>query len=413
MATANELLLEACASGIACLGEMDLLRIIAQGASTGGGGSGGGGGTLSTDGTFAANSDLLYPSQKAAKTYVDAGVASAIASSNATADSLYVKKAGDTMTGALIHPAGAVGAPSISTTGDTNTGIYFPAADIVSVSTGGVQRMFVDATGNVGIGGATASALLTIGTNLGVTANLASYRPQGADSGIDNYNLYLNQFVTSAQTGNSFGLKSISAAANAAGSVPTIWAMNFQGDKSGAGTAGQITGMQGFASNSGTGAITLLAGAIINIQTTGASAIATGAALTIAGLTCSAGTITNHYAIKIDSPLMSGGGAITTNYGLFINSQTGAGITTTYALYVAGSQSYFGGNVGLGQASPTAVLHLKAGTATASTAPLKFTAGINLTTLEIGAMEFVDDGTIGHLYVTVNVAGVPTRVQIV
>jgi hypothetical protein len=46
------------------------------------------------------------------------------------------------------------------------------------------------------------------------------------------------------------------------------------------------------------------------------------------------------------------------------------------------------GNVGIGQTTPTAVLHLKAGTATASTAPLKFTSGTNLTTAESGAMEF-------------------------
>ena len=46
------------------------------------------------------------------------------------------------------------------------------------------------------------------------------------------------------------------------------------------------------------------------------------------------------------------------------------------------------GNVGIGTASPTAVLHLKAGTATAYTAPLKFTSGTNLTTAEAGAMEF-------------------------
>ncbi len=49
------------------------------------------------------------------------------------------------------------------------------------------------------------------------------------------------------------------------------------------------------------------------------------------------------------------------------------------------------GNVGIGMNSPTAYLHLKAGTATANTAPLKFNAGTVLTTPENGAMEF--DGT--------------------
>lgn len=49
------------------------------------------------------------------------------------------------------------------------------------------------------------------------------------------------------------------------------------------------------------------------------------------------------------------------------------------------------GNVGIGTTTPTAVLHLKAGTASANTAPIKFTAGINLTTPEAGVIEF--DGT--------------------
>ncbi len=50
-----------------------------------------------------------------------------------------------------------------------------------------------------------------------------------------------------------------------------------------------------------------------------------------------------------------------------------------------------GGNLGIGPTSPTAVLHLKAGTATANTAPLKLTSGTNLTAVEAGAFEY--DGT--------------------
>ncbi len=55
----------------------------------------------------------------------------------------------------------------------------------------------------------------------------------------------------------------------------------------------------------------------------------------------------------------------------------------------------FSGNLGVG-ITPTAALHLKAGTAAAGTAPLKLTAGTNLTTPEAGAIEF--DGT--SLYIT-------------
>jgi hypothetical protein len=49
------------------------------------------------------------------------------------------------------------------------------------------------------------------------------------------------------------------------------------------------------------------------------------------------------------------------------------------------------GRLGIG-ATPSAVLTLKAGTATASTAPLKFTSGTNLTTAEAGVLEY--DGTV-------------------
>ena len=49
------------------------------------------------------------------------------------------------------------------------------------------------------------------------------------------------------------------------------------------------------------------------------------------------------------------------------------------------------GNVGIGTTAPTAYLHIKAGTATANTAPLKFTSGTLNTTAEAGAVEFLTD----------------------
>jgi hypothetical protein len=49
-------------------------------------------------------------------------------------------------------PAGTVGAPALSPVGDTNTGIYFPAADAIGISTNGVARIRVTSAGNVGIG---------------------------------------------------------------------------------------------------------------------------------------------------------------------------------------------------------------------------------------------------------------------
>jgi hypothetical protein len=48
--------------------------------------------------------------------------------------------------------AGAAGTPSITTTGDTNTGIFFPAADTIAFAEGGAEAMRLDSAGNMGLG---------------------------------------------------------------------------------------------------------------------------------------------------------------------------------------------------------------------------------------------------------------------
>lgn len=57
-----------------------------------------------------------------------------------------------TFGGAVTFQAGTAALPSITTVGDTNTGIYFPAADTVAVTTGGTERVRVTSTGNLLIG---------------------------------------------------------------------------------------------------------------------------------------------------------------------------------------------------------------------------------------------------------------------
>ena len=64
-------------------------------------------------------------------------------------------------------------------------------------------------------------------------------------------------------------------------------------------------------------------------------------------------------------------------------SVNGAGINGTPAMYINTI-----GNVGIGTTLPTATLHLKAGTATAGTAPLKFTAGPYMTVPEAGTIQY-------------------------
>jgi hypothetical protein len=63
---------------------------------------------------------------------------------------------GGTLTGALVNPLGSAAAPSLTFTGDTNTGIYSPGADQVAITTGGTGRLFIDSSGRLLAGTSTA-----------------------------------------------------------------------------------------------------------------------------------------------------------------------------------------------------------------------------------------------------------------
>ena len=55
-------------------------------------------------------------------------------------------------TGGIVLPAGAVGTPALTTSGDLNTGIFFPSADTIAFTEGGSEAMRIDSDGDVGIG---------------------------------------------------------------------------------------------------------------------------------------------------------------------------------------------------------------------------------------------------------------------
>jgi len=67
--------------------------------------------------------------------------------SGLSATSSVVTLAGPSITGVSSFADGSASAPSITNTGDTNTGVFFSAADEVAITTGGTQRFKVTASG--------------------------------------------------------------------------------------------------------------------------------------------------------------------------------------------------------------------------------------------------------------------------
>jgi hypothetical protein len=107
-------------------------------------------------------------------------------------------------TGGVVFPAGAVGTPAITTTGDTNTGIFFPAADTIAFSEGGVEAMRIDSDGDVGIGTASPSQKLDVQGN-------SLFRPSGGWTAGQVMNIYMgdtNAGITYTYTGASMKITS-------------------------------------------------------------------------------------------------------------------------------------------------------------------------------------------------------------
>ena len=79
-------------------------------------------------------------------------------------------------TGVFSHALGTAAAPTVTFTGDPNTGLYSPGADQLAISTGGTGRLFVASDGNVGIGTSAPNRLLEVsaGSDNFIRVNVSS-----------------------------------------------------------------------------------------------------------------------------------------------------------------------------------------------------------------------------------------------
>jgi len=131
--------------------------------------------TLSATGATTFSGATVVSGSLTANTFSSSGATITGGSINSTAIGGTTAAAGKfttlEATGVTTVQAGTVSAPAITTSGDTNTGIYFPAADTIAFTEGGVEAMRINSSGNVGIG-VTPTARLSVSDGTSALLNI-------------------------------------------------------------------------------------------------------------------------------------------------------------------------------------------------------------------------------------------------
>jgi len=112
--------------------------------------------------------------------------------------------------------AGTAALPAITTTGDTNTGMFFPAADTIAFAEGGAEAMRIDSSGNVQIG-KTSNSTLSAGVNLGSLPNFIASTASPSDGPY----MQISNIAASVASGFRYISFRVGSSGNEAGSIST------------------------------------------------------------------------------------------------------------------------------------------------------------------------------------------------
>jgi hypothetical protein len=261
--------------------------------------------------------------------------------------------------------------------GGTGASSFSPNNYLIRTNLSGIfdTSAIYEVDGNVGIGTTTTNSKLTLNSSnipVVISSNGTFTNNTSVLNTVHGTMSSLYTFSGTFGYGNLRNISSTGIITSTASGQTNLRNGYFSARTSGMGTAVLLSSFTGEIILEGTGNTTNAIGAEYAILKTGNNTTTNAYGLKFNNLTNSDGTITNTFAIHTGD--ITSGNQTNKAYNIFLSDEN--------------ARNYIGGNVGFGVLDATAVLHLKAGTATASTAPLKFTSGTNLTTAEAGAMEF-------------------------
>ena len=266
-------------------------------------------------------------------------------------------------------PLGSAASPSLTFTGDENSGVYSPGSDQVAIATGGTGRLFVDANGRVLINGATARTNILTTNTVGFqlegtsfdTSNIVSIRNS---SDVGSANLILGKTrgstvgsTTIVQSGDQLGVIRFT------GSDGTTFlaGSTIQSHADGTMGTGVMPGYLAFSTTpTGSG------GPSERLRITSAGLVGVGVSSPQLPLTIGLGGGANP--ATSGSTQSSGGiarigssGAAALDIGtlaagpVWLQSTNVTNLATNYSLLLNPN----GGNVGIGTTSPSGLLHLQ------------------------------------------------------
>jgi hypothetical protein len=122
----------------------------------------------------------------------------------------------------FVAAAGTASLPVITTTGDTNTGIFFPAADTIAFTEGGAESMRIDSSGNVGVNTSSPNAGAKVTVAGGVLVTGAFISTTGSSGGIDYSSGGLRLFSMGTSGSTKGGYTFIAKGADDSSNIPII-----------------------------------------------------------------------------------------------------------------------------------------------------------------------------------------------